>query len=112
VPGIQEGMGFKPWWRRWEWARELVRGLGVREAMQSPGELCASLRALEDQPGPLQLSERWSPYISIVVLSTDTRTFLSLQNYLTRNFYNLRFLALFVCFAINFILLFYKVRKT
>uniref|UniRef100_A0A3Q3FF02 Ryanodine receptor 3 n=1 Tax=Labrus bergylta TaxID=56723 RepID=A0A3Q3FF02_9LABR len=30
-------------------------------------------------------------------------------NSLTRNFYNLRFLALFVCFAINFILLFYKV---
>lgn len=33
----------------------------------------------------------------------------SFQNYLARNFYNLRFLALFVCFAINFILLFYKV---
>uniref|UniRef100_A0A3B4TQV3 Ryanodine receptor 3 n=1 Tax=Seriola dumerili TaxID=41447 RepID=A0A3B4TQV3_SERDU len=32
-------------------------------------------------------------------------------NYLARNFYNLRFLALFVCFAINFILLFYKVTK-
>lgn len=32
------------------------------------------------------------------------------QNYLARNFYNLRFLALFVCFAINFILLFYKVK--
>ncbi|XP_027130695.1 ryanodine receptor 3 [Larimichthys crocea] len=31
-------------------------------------------------------------------------------NYLARNFYNLRFLALFVAFAINFILLFYKVR--
>ncbi|XP_056284489.1 ryanodine receptor 3 [Pseudoliparis swirei] len=30
-------------------------------------------------------------------------------NFLARNFYNLRFLALFVCFAINFILLFYKV---
>ncbi|XP_071354116.1 ryanodine receptor 3-like isoform X1 [Trachinotus anak] len=30
-------------------------------------------------------------------------------NYLARNFYNLRFLALFVAFAINFILLFYKV---
>ena len=34
---------------------------------------------------------------------------LSFQNYLARNFYNLRFLALFVAFAINFILLFYKV---
>uniref|UniRef100_A0A8C4VEF0 Ryanodine receptor 3 n=1 Tax=Falco tinnunculus TaxID=100819 RepID=A0A8C4VEF0_FALTI len=31
-------------------------------------------------------------------------------HYLARNFYNLRFLALFVAFAINFILLFYKVR--
>ncbi|MBN3279750.1 RYR3 protein, partial [Polyodon spathula] len=30
-------------------------------------------------------------------------------NYLARSFYNLRFLALFVAFAINFILLFYKV---
>ncbi|XP_041952430.1 ryanodine receptor 3 isoform X1 [Alosa sapidissima] len=30
-------------------------------------------------------------------------------NYLARNFYNLRMLALFVAFAINFILLFYKV---
>ncbi|CAJ0957706.1 unnamed protein product, partial [Ranitomeya imitator] len=29
-------------------------------------------------------------------------------NYLSRNFYNLRFLALFLAFAINFILLFYK----
>lgn len=33
------------------------------------------------------------------------------QNYLARNFYNLRFLALFVAFAINFILLFYKVNS-
>ncbi|KAK6316799.1 hypothetical protein J4Q44_G00121990 [Coregonus suidteri] len=30
-------------------------------------------------------------------------------NYLSRNFYNLRFLALFIAFALNFILLFYKV---
>ncbi|XP_040437392.1 ryanodine receptor 1-like, partial [Falco naumanni] len=29
-------------------------------------------------------------------------------NYLSRNFYNLRFLALFLAFAINFILLFYR----
>ncbi|KAL2082744.1 hypothetical protein ACEWY4_022562 [Coilia grayii] len=32
-----------------------------------------------------------------------------LLNYLARNFYNLRMLALFLAFAINFILLFYKV---
>ena len=35
-----------------------------------------------------------------------------MQNYLSRNFYNLRFLALFLAFALNFILLFYKVRET
>uniref|UniRef100_A0A8C1ULM0 Ryanodine receptor 3 n=1 Tax=Cyprinus carpio TaxID=7962 RepID=A0A8C1ULM0_CYPCA len=34
--------------------------------------------------------------------------FAGLENYLARNFYNLRLLALFVAFAINFILLFYK----
>lgn len=32
------------------------------------------------------------------------------QNFFARNFYNMRLLALFVAFAINFILLFYKVR--
>ncbi|XP_031141122.1 ryanodine receptor 1b isoform X1 [Sander lucioperca] len=31
------------------------------------------------------------------------------MNYLSRNFYNLRFLALFIAFALNFLLLFYKV---
>uniref|UniRef100_A0A8C3VH37 Ryanodine receptor 3 n=1 Tax=Catharus ustulatus TaxID=91951 RepID=A0A8C3VH37_CATUS len=35
---------------------------------------------------------------------------IKMLHYLARNFYNLRFLALFVAFAINFILLFYKVR--
>ncbi|MBN3288490.1 RYR2 protein, partial [Polyodon spathula] len=34
-----------------------------------------------------------------------------LLNYFARNFYNMRMLALFVAFAINFILLFYKVRQ-
>uniref|UniRef100_A0A671VFU3 Uncharacterized protein n=1 Tax=Sparus aurata TaxID=8175 RepID=A0A671VFU3_SPAAU len=34
-----------------------------------------------------------------------------LQNYFARNFYNMRMLALFVAFAINFILLFYKVMR-
>uniref|UniRef100_A0A3B4UXI4 Ryanodine receptor 2-like n=1 Tax=Seriola dumerili TaxID=41447 RepID=A0A3B4UXI4_SERDU len=34
----------------------------------------------------------------------------SLLNYFARTFYNMRLLALFVAFAINFILLFYKVR--
>uniref|UniRef100_A0A8B9SCG5 Ryanodine receptor 2 n=1 Tax=Apteryx owenii TaxID=8824 RepID=A0A8B9SCG5_APTOW len=35
--------------------------------------------------------------------------YFSFQNYFARNFYNMRMLALFVAFAINFILLFYKV---
>ncbi|KAK5929891.1 hypothetical protein CgunFtcFv8_011083 [Champsocephalus gunnari] len=34
------------------------------------------------------------------------------MNYLSRNFYNLRFLVLFISFALNFILLFYKVSDT
>ncbi|KAM7397959.1 hypothetical protein PAMA_006028 [Pampus argenteus] len=34
------------------------------------------------------------------------------MNYLSRNFYNLRFLALFLAFALNFILLFYRVSDT
>uniref|UniRef100_A0A8B9CWR0 Ryanodine receptor 2 n=1 Tax=Anser brachyrhynchus TaxID=132585 RepID=A0A8B9CWR0_9AVES len=34
-----------------------------------------------------------------------------LLNYFARNFYNMRMLALFVAFAINFILLFYKVKE-
>uniref|UniRef100_A0A8D0N8H3 Ryanodine receptor 2 n=2 Tax=Sus scrofa TaxID=9823 RepID=A0A8D0N8H3_PIG len=38
--------------------------------------------------------------------------FFHLQNYFARNFYNMRMLALFVAFAINFILLFYKVRTS
>ncbi|XP_074241464.1 ryanodine receptor 2 isoform X1 [Saimiri boliviensis] len=35
-----------------------------------------------------------------------------LLNYFARNFYNMRMLALFVAFAINFILLFYKMQQT
>ncbi|CAG00547.1 unnamed protein product, partial [Tetraodon nigroviridis] len=41
-------------------------------------------------------------------LETQRSKFL---NYLSRNFYNLRFLALFLAFALNFILLFYRVKK-
>uniref|UniRef100_H3CXC1 Ryanodine receptor 1 n=1 Tax=Tetraodon nigroviridis TaxID=99883 RepID=H3CXC1_TETNG len=42
-------------------------------------------------------------------LETQRSKFL---NYLSRNFYNLRFLALFLAFALNFILLFYRVSDT
>lgn len=49
--------------------------------------------------------------IKMQVTSPKTNMFLfwNLQNYFSRNFYNMRMLALFVAFAINFILLFYKV---
>ncbi|XP_077442696.1 ryanodine receptor 3 [Stigmatopora argus] len=50
-----------------------------------------------------------SPAFMSNVFSTLDVYLTKLLNYLARNFYNLRFLALFVCFAINFILLFYKV---
>uniref|UniRef100_A0A669D3V1 Ryanodine receptor 3 n=1 Tax=Oreochromis niloticus TaxID=8128 RepID=A0A669D3V1_ORENI len=56
------------------------------------------------EPAPAFMSSIFA--LSIVSLTVKL---LSSQNYLARNFYNLRFLALFVCFAINFILLFYKV---
>lgn len=46
-----------------------------------------------------------NPHGFIVLMNV----FVSSQNYLSRNFYNLRFLALFIAFALNFILLFYKV---
>lgn len=49
------------------------------------------------------------PYIVVVAAVQLSHTKSFVQNYLARNFYNLRFLALFVAFAINFILLFYKV---
>uniref|UniRef100_A0A5F8H2K8 Ryanodine receptor 3 n=1 Tax=Monodelphis domestica TaxID=13616 RepID=A0A5F8H2K8_MONDO len=47
--------------------------------------------------------------ISLYLLFSSISFFF--QHYLARNFYNLRFLALFVAFAINFILLFYKVTE-
>ncbi|XP_049611963.1 ryanodine receptor 3 isoform X1 [Syngnathus scovelli] len=50
-----------------------------------------------------------SPAFMSKVFSTLDVYLTKMLNYLARNFYNLRFLALFVCFAINFILLFYKV---
>uniref|UniRef100_A0A4W6FCX7 Ryanodine receptor 2 n=1 Tax=Lates calcarifer TaxID=8187 RepID=A0A4W6FCX7_LATCA len=51
-----------------------------------------------------------SEYVHIFVMESQNLTppSVSLQNYFARNFYNMRMLALFVAFAINFILLFYK----
>ncbi|KAM7395128.1 hypothetical protein PAMA_006737 [Pampus argenteus] len=55
-----------------------------------------------------QSKEAAPAFMSSIFAALDVyRT--KMLNYLARNFYNLRFLALFVCFAINFILLFYKV---
>nr|XP_040017271.1 ryanodine receptor 3 isoform X11 [Gasterosteus aculeatus aculeatus] len=50
-----------------------------------------------------------SPAFMLTVFAFLKVYLTKLLNFLARNFYNLRFLALFVCFAINFILLFYKV---
>ncbi|XP_047184844.1 ryanodine receptor 3 isoform X2 [Scophthalmus maximus] len=55
-----------------------------------------------------QPKEAAPAFMSTVFAALDVFTN-KMLNYLARNFYNLRFLALFVCFAINFILLFYKV---
>nr|XP_061843137.1 ryanodine receptor 3-like [Nerophis lumbriciformis] len=52
-----------------------------------------------------------SPAFMSNVFATLDVYLTKMLNYLARNFYNLRFLALFVCFAINFILLFYKVTE-
>ncbi|XP_053461557.1 ryanodine receptor 1 isoform X2 [Nycticebus coucang] len=55
-------------------------------------------------PAPPKKEEAWSEFWG--ELEVQRVKFL---NYLSRNFYTLRFLALFLAFAINFILLFYKV---
>ncbi|XP_054474291.1 ryanodine receptor 3 [Anoplopoma fimbria] len=60
-------------------------------------------KARSSQPKEASPAFMWTIFAVLKVYLTK------LLNYLARNFYNLRFLALFVCFAINFILLFYKV---
>ncbi|XP_059411475.1 ryanodine receptor 3 isoform X2 [Carassius carassius] len=55
-----------------------------------------------------QRKEQAEAFMAAFLASLDVHQTKTL-NYLARNFYNLRFLALFVAFAINFILLFYKV---
>ncbi|XP_053702100.1 ryanodine receptor 3-like isoform X3 [Synchiropus splendidus] len=75
-----------------------------------------------DEPPPdLPLEEKRAPKKRLGVKKEPPEAFMAsffaglevyqtkMLNYLARNFYNLRFLALFVAFAINFILLFYKV---
>lgn len=50
--------------------------------------------------------------ISSLLIQWPSHNVFHPQNYFARNFYNMRMLALFVAFAINFILLFYKVRTS
>ncbi|CAL9692587.1 unnamed protein product [Knipowitschia caucasica] len=64
----------------------------------------------EEKPKPkTSESDESSPAFMSSVFAVLDIYLTKIVNYLARNFYNLRFLALFVCFAINFILLFYKV---
>ncbi|KAM4598949.1 ryanodine receptor 2 [Fundulus diaphanus] len=68
----------------------------VKEETQHGAKICSN-RSKEPQS---QHSALWE------MMSSHKK---SLLNYFARNFYNIRLLALFVAFAINFILLFYKV---
>uniref|UniRef100_A0A665TL55 Ryanodine receptor 3 n=1 Tax=Echeneis naucrates TaxID=173247 RepID=A0A665TL55_ECHNA len=80
-----------------------------KEKEDKPKEEEAKEAVTEDKPKTRssQPKERAPAFMSKIFAALDI--FLhKMLNYLARNFYNLRFLALFVCFAINFILLFYK----
>ncbi|KAJ0060966.1 hypothetical protein NL108_003272, partial [Boleophthalmus pectinirostris] len=81
-----------------------------QEKEDKPKEEEAQEPAAEEKPKAKSAApkEASPAFMSSVFAVLDIYLTKSL-NYLARNFYNLRFLALFVCFAINFILLFYKV---
>ncbi|XP_072301857.1 ryanodine receptor 3 isoform X2 [Eucyclogobius newberryi] len=81
-----------------------------QEKGDKPKEEEATAPVAEEKPRcrSTQPKEPSPAFMSSVFAVLDIYLTKSL-NYLARNFYNLRFLALFVCFAINFILLFYKV---
>ncbi|XP_043961667.1 ryanodine receptor 3 isoform X1 [Gambusia affinis] len=82
----------------------------TREKEDKPKEEEAKEPAVEEKPKSRssQPKEASPAFMSTIFAILDV--YLNkILNYLARNFYNLRFLALFVCFAINFILLFYKV---
>ncbi|XP_035535034.1 ryanodine receptor 3, partial [Morone saxatilis] len=81
-----------------------------QEKEDKPKEEQAKEPVVEEKPKTKssQPKEASPAFMSSIFALLDVyRT--KMLNYLARNFYNLRFLALFVCFAINFILLFYKV---
>uniref|UniRef100_A0A8B9HQ31 Ryanodine receptor 3 n=1 Tax=Astyanax mexicanus TaxID=7994 RepID=A0A8B9HQ31_ASTMX len=70
-------------------------------------------KAKEEKPEEPVVEEKPAPRKRHGTAKEEATAFMNLiytfQNYLARNFYNLRMLALLVAFAINFILLFYKV---
>jgi hypothetical protein len=74
------------------------------------GALCIAINSLEETNDSFRGNE-WMLYLNCQNISSlwNFHNFFPLQNYFARNFYNMRMLALFVAFAINFILLFYKV---
>ncbi|XP_038144308.1 ryanodine receptor 3 isoform X1 [Cyprinodon tularosa] len=81
-----------------------------REKEDKPKEEEAKEPVVEEKPKPRSSQPKEaSPAFMSTVFAVFDVYLNKMLNYLARNFYNLRFLALFVCFAINFILLFYKV---
>ncbi|KAF7664024.1 hypothetical protein LDENG_00191980 [Lucifuga dentata] len=81
-----------------------------QEKEDKPKEEESKEQVVEEKPRSTssQRKEAAPAFMSTIFAAFDV--YLNkMLNYLARNFYNLRFLALFVCFAINFILLFYKV---
>ncbi|MEQ2291580.1 hypothetical protein AMECASPLE_014608, partial [Ameca splendens] len=81
-----------------------------REKEDKPKEEEAKEPVVEEKPKPRSSQPKEvSPAFMTTIFAVLDVYLNKMLNYLARNFYNLRFLALFVCFAINFILLFYKV---
>ncbi|MEQ2180925.1 hypothetical protein GOODEAATRI_006243, partial [Goodea atripinnis] len=94
-----------------EGGKHVEPGLGdKREKEDKPKEEEAKEPVVEEKPKPRSSQPKEaSPAFMTTIFAVLDVYLNKMLNYLARNFYNLRFLALFVCFAINFILLFYKV---
>uniref|UniRef100_A0A673BRB3 Ryanodine receptor 1 n=1 Tax=Sphaeramia orbicularis TaxID=375764 RepID=A0A673BRB3_9TELE len=76
------------------------------EEPEEPEEVKVKTKAKKEKKPTGEGFELWN---ELEVILEPSSLYPSHQNYLSRNFYNLRFLALFIAFALNFILLFYKV---
>ncbi|XP_046877714.1 ryanodine receptor 3 isoform X6 [Hypomesus transpacificus] len=81
-----------------------------KEKEDKPKEVESKEPVVEEKPAPKVRSSqsKETAFMSSVVAVLEVYK-TKMLNYLARNFYNMRFLALFMSFAINFILLFYKV---